>query len=81
MEGLGALKKKYGFVDDVRGQGLLIGVEIDFEGREIVTACLREGFLINCTMNTVLRFMPPLIILEEEIDLLLDALDRIFAKR
>ncbi len=81
MEGLGALKKKYSFVVDVRGKGLLTAMEIDFEGREIVTACLKDGFLINCTMNNVLRFMPPLIILEEEIDMLLEALDRILAKR
>lgn len=65
---------------DVRGKGLLVGMELDFDGKEIVTACLREGFLINCTVNTVLRFMPPLIINEEEIDLLVQALDKIFEK-
>jgi acetylornithine/succinyldiaminopimelate/putrescine aminotransferase len=56
-------------------------MELDFEGKDIVTACLKEGFLINCTMENVLRFMPPLIITEEEIDRLLNALDGIFAKR
>ena len=81
MEGLAALKKKYGFVKDVRGKGLLIGMELDFEGKDIVASCIKEGFLINCTMDRVLRFMPPLIITEEEIYLLLDALDGIFAKR
>ncbi len=75
-----ASRSKYGFVKDVRGKGLLIGMELDFEGKEIVTACLKEGFLINCTMDTVLRFMPPLIITEEEIDLLIDALDGDFRK-
>ncbi len=79
-ERLTALKKKYGFIKEVRGIGLLIGMELDFEGKDIVTACMREGFLINCTMDKILRFMPPLIIVEEEIDLLIDALDRIFAK-
>ncbi|HEY6009826.1 MAG TPA: aminotransferase class III-fold pyridoxal phosphate-dependent enzyme, partial [Nitrospirota bacterium] len=78
---LEGLRKKYNFITNVRGKGLLIGMELDFDGKEIVSACLKEGFLINCTMNTVLRFMPPLIINEEEIDLLIDALDRIFAKR
>ncbi len=81
MSGLERLKGRYGFIREVRGKGLLLGVELDFEGREIVTACLREGFLINCTMDNVLRFMPALIIEEEEIDLLLDALDMIFKKR
>jgi len=78
---LEGLQKKYGFVRNVRGKGLLIGMELDVEGKEIVASCLKEGFLINCTMDTVLRFMPPLIITEEEIDLLISALDRIFAKR
>ena len=78
---LEGLKKKYSFVKEVRGQGLLVGMELDFDGKDIVSACLKEGFLINCTMNTVLRFMPALIITEEEIDLLIDALDRTFAKR
>lgn len=80
-EGLSALHQKYGFVKEVRGQGLLIGMELDFEGKEIVTACLKEGLLINCTMDTVLRFMPALIITEEEIDRLVKTLDAIFAKR
>ena len=81
LEGLGTLKGKYSFVREVRGQGLLVGMELDFPGKDIVAACIREGMLINCTMDTVLRFMPPLIITEEEIDLLIEALDRIFAKR
>jgi acetylornithine/N-succinyldiaminopimelate aminotransferase len=80
-EGLARLKNKYGFIKDVRGKGLLIGMELDVEGKDIVTSCLREGYLINCTMDRVLRFMPPLIILEDEIDGLIDALDGIFAKR
>ena len=77
---LGTLKDKYSFVRDVRGQGLLIGMELDFPGKDIVSACIREGMLINCTMDNVLRFMPPLIITGEEIDLLIATLDRIFAK-
>lgn len=81
LKGLEDLKSRYAFIKSVRGQGLLLGMELDFEGKEIVTACLKEGFLINCTMDTVLRFMPPLIISSEEIDLLLETLDRIFKKR
>jgi predicted acetylornithine/succinylornithine family transaminase len=81
LAGLGELKRKYSFIKDVRGKGLLIGMELDFPGKDIVTACLREGLLINCTMDTVLRFMPPLIISEEELDRLLKALDGIFGKR
>jgi acetylornithine/N-succinyldiaminopimelate aminotransferase len=80
-QGLEKLKHKYSFVRDIRGQGLLIGMELDVHGKEIVSACIREGMLINCTMDNVLRFMPPLNVTEEEIDLLIGALDRIFAKR
>ena len=78
---LEVLKKKYSFVRDVRGKGLLVGMELDFDGKDIVAACLKKGFLINCTVNTVLRFMPPLIITDEEIDLLIEALDTIFGQR
>jgi predicted acetylornithine/succinylornithine family transaminase len=81
LEGLKDLKRRYSFIKDVRGKGLLVGMELDLDGKEIVTACLKEGFLINCTVETVLRFMPPLIVSEEEIDLLLRALDGIFKKR
>jgi len=81
LERLEGLKKKFSFVKDVRGMGLLVGVEIDFDGKDIVTACLKEGLLINCTMNTVLRFIPPLIISEEEIDHLVASMDNIFANR
>lgn len=61
--------------------GLLIGMELDGPGKDIVSECIKEGMLINCTVDTVLRFMPPLIITEEEINLLIGALDRIFSKR
>ncbi|MGE5173998.1 MAG: acetylornithine transaminase [Betaproteobacteria bacterium] len=81
LRGLERLRGKYSFVKNVRGKGLLVGMELDFPGKEIVSACLKEGLLINCTMDTVLRFMPPLIITEEEIDRLLETLDGIFAKR
>jgi predicted acetylornithine/succinylornithine family transaminase len=78
---LGELKARYPFIKDVRGKGLLVGVELDFEGKEIVAECLKQGYLINCTANTVLRFIPPLVIVDEEIDRLIDCLDGIFKKR
>jgi len=81
VDGLRTLKAKYPFVKDVRGKGLLVGMELDFEGKDVVAACMRERFLINCTANTVLRFIPPLIITEEEIDQLIDVLDGVFAQR
>lgn len=73
------LDKKYDFIKDVRGSGLLIGVELDFEGGDIVGKMFEKGFLINCTAGNVLRFAPPLIIKEDEIDALIVALDEVFA--
>ncbi len=81
LVGLEALKKKYTFIRNVRGIGLLLGMELNYSCKDIVSACIKEGLLINCTMDTVLRFMPPLIITEEEIDRLLDVLDVLLAKR
>lgn len=81
LAGLERLKAKYPFIKDVRGKGLLVGMELDFEGKDIVTACMKDGFLVNCTAGTVLRFMPPLIVSDEEIDQLVAVLDGVFAKR
>ncbi|UCC66849.1 MAG: aspartate aminotransferase family protein [Deltaproteobacteria bacterium] len=81
LTGLLDLKERYDFIKDVRGKGLIIGAELEFEGKEIVERCLQKGFLINCTMDRVLRFLPPLIITSKEIDLLLAALQEIFSER
>jgi len=79
MKRLEGLKKKYPFIKDVRGKGLMVGLELDREGKSVVTDCLKKGFLINCTNETVLRFIPPLIVTREEIDRLVQALDEIFS--
>ena len=76
---LAPLKDKYAFIKDVRGAGLLLGIELDFEGADIVGKMLEEGFLINCTAGNVLRFAPPLVVSESEIDALVEALDKVFA--
>jgi len=77
-EKLEDLAQKFSFIKEVRGQGLILGVELDRPGAPIVTACMKEGFLINCIHENVLRFLPPLIIEKEDIDLLVETLDRIF---
>ena len=76
--GLGRLSKKYECIKDIRGLGLIIGVELDVPGAPVVEACRQKGFLIICAQERVLRFVPPLIVEKEEIDLLLEALDNIF---
>jgi predicted acetylornithine/succinylornithine family transaminase len=81
MNGLMALKKRYpAIIREVRGKGLIIGMELNRYGKEIVRQCLRQGIIINCTMDKILRFVPPLIITRREIDRCLSVLESIFAK-
>jgi len=51
----------------VRGKGLMLGLELPGPGAEIVARCQERGLLINCTAGNVLRFVPPLIVTEAEI--------------
>ena len=74
---LKALSQNYNFIKDVRGLGLILGMELDRPGAPFVSALLEEGFLINCVQEKVLRFLPPLVVSKEEIDLLLEALKRV----
>jgi predicted acetylornithine/succinylornithine family transaminase len=79
LNGLRALQKKFpAIVKDVRGKGLIIGMELNRDGKEIVQQCLSRGIIINCTMDTILRFVPPLIITRREIDRCLSVLENIF---
>lgn len=59
---------------NVRGRGLLLGLELKEPGAALVTECMKRGFLVNCIQDRVLRFAPPLIIQKEEIDSLLECL-------
>ncbi len=65
---LSILKKDFPFVKIIRGKGLMQGVELEIEGEAIVDKCIAKGLLINCTQKKVLRFMPPLIVKNPEID-------------
>ncbi|MCK4859952.1 MAG: aspartate aminotransferase family protein [Candidatus Omnitrophica bacterium] len=67
-EKLRELKEKYPFIKEVRGKGLMWGIELSIEGTEIVQKCLDKGLLINCTQEKILRIMPSLIIKKKEID-------------
>jgi len=74
------LKERHGLVREVRGRGLLIGVELTVPGAKIVEKCLARGFVINCTHDTVLRFAPPLIVEKNEIDQLIQVLDEVLGE-
>jgi len=62
------LKNRYKVITEVRGLGLMLGLELNVEGRAIVEKCLNKGLLINCTHDKVLRLMPALNITKKEID-------------
>lgn len=66
-------------VVEVRGLGLMLGIELKGLGAPLVAQLLERGFVVNCTQDKVLRFLPPLIVMQEHIDALLDALDEVLA--
>ncbi|MBN1625625.1 MAG: acetylornithine transaminase [Deltaproteobacteria bacterium] len=74
---LGELKEKYSVIRQIRGMGLVIGLEMEIEGTPIVNACIEKGFLVNCVQEKVIRLVPPLIIGRKEIDLFIDAFNDI----
>ncbi|MGN1362636.1 MAG: acetylornithine transaminase [Methanobrevibacter sp.] len=77
---LNTLKDKYDFISDVRGLGLLVGVELTMEGGNIVDKMREKGVLINCTAGNVLRIAPALIITKEEINVMVEKLDEVFSE-
>ncbi len=79
-ERLRALAARFPMVRDVRGQGLILGMELDRPARPIVEACLEDGLLINVTADRVLRFVPPLIISRDEIDEACTILERVLTR-
>jgi acetylornithine/N-succinyldiaminopimelate aminotransferase len=80
-KGLSDCQERHRVVREVRGLGLLQGIELDMDGKAVVSECLARGILINGTGEHVLRFVPPLIITPPDIDRLLDALAQIFSKQ
>ena len=74
------LQEKYpDKVTDVRGCGLMLGMEVAGEGKSIVESCLANNVIVNCTAGNVIRIVPPLIISKEEIDIVVAALDKALA--
>lgn len=74
------LQEKYpDKVTDVRGCGLMLGMEVAGEGKPIVESCLANNVIVNCTAGNVIRIVPPLIINKEEIDIVVAALDKALA--
>jgi predicted acetylornithine/succinylornithine family transaminase len=72
------IKKKFPFVKEVRGKGLILGMELKIDGSSMVKEMLNRKILINCTMGNVLRFLPPLIVTKEEVDRVVKTLGEVF---
>lgn len=77
---LETLGRKYSFVKEVRGVGLMIGMSLNIPGADIVRKGHQRGVLLNVTHDTVLRFVPALIVTRQEIDTMITILDGIFAE-
>ena len=75
------LKEKYKIIRDVRGIGLMIGVELRFDCRDILLGALERGILILSAGRNVLRFLPPLVIKEKQIDYVISVLDELFQEQ
>ena len=77
---LNDLARKHSFVKEVRGFGLMLGVELTIPGKQLVLDAMAEGLLINCTHETVLRFLPAYIVTEKDVDQAVKILAKLFAK-
>ena len=78
---LNDLAGKHALVKEVRGFGLMLGVDLTIPGKQIVLDAMADGLLINCTHDTVLRFLPPYIVTERDVDTAVKVLGKIFARQ
>lgn len=76
-EKLNELKNNCNFIKDVRGLGLMLGIELTIPAGDIVTKCRENGLLLATAGSSVIRFVPPLIVTEEDIDKAVDILDSV----
>ncbi|MBQ7515608.1 MAG: acetylornithine transaminase [Schwartzia sp.] len=75
---LESLQQQYpSLITEVRGAGLMLGMQLTKPGRDIVNACLEQGAIINCTAGDVLRFVPPLIAEEKDVDELIAIMEKV----
>jgi acetylornithine/N-succinyldiaminopimelate aminotransferase len=81
FEKLTLLKNTYPLIKEVRGLGLMLGVELNIEGKPVVQAAIEQGLLINCTHDKVLRLMPALNVTKKEIDQAIGILKNVFKEQ
>ena len=80
VDKLNQLKEKHQIINHVRGKALMIGIQLTIPGGDIVSKCLENGLRINCTNDTVLRFMPAMNITAEQLDKAIEILDNVLTQ-
>ena len=78
LEGLAGLAAKFDFIKEIRGEGLMIAVELAVEGAPFVAEALRLGLLINCTHDFTLRLLPPFIVRKAQVREFLRLMETVF---
>ncbi|MFZ0924396.1 MAG: aminotransferase class III-fold pyridoxal phosphate-dependent enzyme, partial [Candidatus Acidiferrales bacterium] len=71
---------RFDFVREVRGEGLILGLDLSIEGGPIVEEALRQGLIINCTHEHILRFLPPFVIRAKQVREFRSTLSKVLAK-
>ncbi len=80
LDELKKLKQKFSFIVDVRGIGLMIGIELNIEGKPVYEECFKNGLIINCTQGKILRVMPALNVTKKQVNKALYILEKAFEK-
>jgi acetylornithine/LysW-gamma-L-lysine aminotransferase len=76
-EGLEKLKEKHSIIREIRGKGLMIGVELKFEVKDVLMNLMKEGVLMLYSGRNILRILPPLVISKEDVAKVLETLDNV----
>lgn len=79
-EGIKLLMTRFDFIREIRGEGLIVGVDLATEGGPFVEEALREGLLINCTHEHILRLLPPYIVKKKDVTEFLKRFERVLAR-
>jgi len=77
-EGLSALASKFSFIREIRGEGLMIGIELSIDGAPFVQHAMQRGLLINCTHDFTLRLLPPFLVTRAQVRQFLRLLEKLF---
>ena len=79
-EGLEELKEKHSMIREIRGKGLMIGIEMKFEVKDILMGLIKKGVLMLYSGRNILRILPPLVISENDVTQVLHALDSVLTE-